>query len=218
VVEESDEVLDNQLMQAEARLQQLEGEETKATDESSLLTAPGEAHRFGSSSLLGDSVLESQIGEDYNWEFEDVADLAIGTDAKIVDLDSVNERCFILFSDLKLTEVNLQTKAVVREVSVAALDGAAEHMDSQKALAFAMFKDLNMIAVSTENGFHMFDYEAELQHVKTLPQQNVRQICFVEMYIVLVCEDEDSGEANLLCYMIDSDEPEGEIKIKQFLG
>jgi len=32
-------------------------------------------------------------------------------------------------------------------------------MENQKALAFAMFKELNMIAVSTENGFHMFDYE-----------------------------------------------------------
>ena len=42
-------------------------------------------------------------------------------------------------------------------------------MENQKALAFAMFKELNMIAVSTENGFHMFDYEDQLQHVKTLP-------------------------------------------------
>jgi len=91
-------------------------------------------------------------------------------------------------------------------------------MEGQKALAFAMFKDLNMIAVSTENGFHMFDYEAELQHVKTMQLKNVSQICFVDMYFVLVVEDEDSGEANLICYMLDSDEPEGEIKIKQFLG
>ena len=38
------------------------------------------------------------------------------------------------------------------------------------------------------------------------------------MYIVLVTEDEDSDEAVLLCYMIDSDEPEGQIKMKQFMG
>lgn len=62
-----------------------------------------------------------------------------------------------------------------------------------------MFKDLNMIAVSTEDGLHMFDYEAELQHVKTLKLRNVRQICFVEMYIVLVISEED-GEATIVCY------------------
>ena len=46
-------------------------------------------------------------------------------------------------------------------------------MEGQTAVAFAMFKDLNMIAVSTEKGFHMFDYESDLQHVKTLPLENV---------------------------------------------
>jgi len=53
---------------------------------------------------------------------------------------------------------------VVQEINVASLDGAAEHLTEptgQKALAFAMFKELNMIAVSTAQGFHMFDYESE---------------------------------------------------------
>ena len=80
-----------------------------------------------------------------------------------------------------------------------------------------MFKELNMIAVSTQHGFHMFDYEQELQHVKTLQLQNVSQICFVDMYIVLALEDED-GNVNIVCYMIDSDEPEGQIKIQSYLG
>lgn len=60
---------------------------------------------------------------------------------------------------------------------MASLDGATEYLaepTDQKALAFAMFKELNMIAVSTADGLHMFDYEAELQHVKTLQLRNVR--------------------------------------------
>lgn len=82
-----------------------------------------------------------------------------------------------------------------------------------------MFKDLNMIAVSSENGFHMFDYESELKHVKSVMLKNVVQMCFVEMYVVVVTEDEEnSDDAILLSYMIDSEEPEGTIKIKQFMG
>ena len=42
---------------------------------------------------------------------------------------------------------------------MATLDDAAEHMQGQKATAFAMFKELCMIAVSTQQGVHMFDYE-----------------------------------------------------------
>lgn len=38
------------------------------------------------------------------------------------------------------------------------------------------------------------------------------------MYIVLVIEDEDSEEAELLCYMLDNDEPDGSIIIKEFMG
>lgn len=75
-----------------------------------------------------------------------------------------------------------------------------------------------MIALSTEKGFHMFDYEDGLNHVKTLELENVRQICLVDMYIVLVIEDEDSEEAELLCYMIDSSEPESSLIIKEFMG
>jgi len=69
--------------------------------------------RFGNMSLLGESILENEKPEDYNWKFLDVADMQVPANSKIVDVDSVDERCFILFSDLKLTEINLQTKQVV---------------------------------------------------------------------------------------------------------
>ena len=108
---------------------------------------------------------------------------------------------------------------MVQELNVATLDGAAEHMQSQRAIAFAMYKELNMIAVSTSSSFHMFDCEkAEIEHFKALPLQNVQQICFVDQYFVVMTEDEDSSEACLYCYQLEDEEPEGQIKIKEFLG
>ena len=58
-------------------------------------------------SLLGESILETNKMEDYNWNIEDIVELPVGADSKIIDVDSVNERCFILLSDLKLIEINL---------------------------------------------------------------------------------------------------------------
>jgi len=82
-----------------------------------------------------------------------------------------------------------------------------------------MFKDLNMIAVSSASGFHMFDYESELKHAKSVQLKNVVHMCFVEMYIVVVTEDDENpDDVELLSYMLDSEEPEGQIKIKQFRG
>jgi len=44
--------------------------------------------------------------------------LAGRPNAKIINVDCVNERCFILFSDLRLTEINLETKNVVKELEL----------------------------------------------------------------------------------------------------
>ena len=42
-----------------------------------------------------------------------MADFSIRDNQTIIDVDSVDERCFILYSDLLLKEINLQTKMVV---------------------------------------------------------------------------------------------------------
>ena len=76
----------------------------------SLDDSQNQGSRFGNVSLLGESILEANDPTEYNWAFEDVADLDSATDAQIIDVDSVDERCFILFSNLKLVEINLQTK------------------------------------------------------------------------------------------------------------
>lgn len=53
----------------------------KAEPQADFLAKPAEESRFGNTSLLGNSILENDTPEDYNWEFEDVADLAfIGLD------------------------------------------------------------------------------------------------------------------------------------------
>ena len=65
----------------------------------------------------------------------------------------------------------------------------------------------------------MFDCEkAEIEHFKALPLQNVQQICFVDQYFVVMTEDADNSEACLYCYQLEDEAPEGQIKIKEFLG
>ncbi len=69
-------MLENKLRQDEARLKQLEDEEMKMGDD--LMNVSGsQPHRFGNVSLLGESILENEKPDDYNWAFEDVADLTV---------------------------------------------------------------------------------------------------------------------------------------------
>ena len=75
-----------------------------------------------------------------------------------------------------------------------------------------------MIAVSSEKGVHFFDYEGNLDLVKTLEVPNVVQVLFIDFYFILVQESEDATEAKLVAYQIDGEESEGEITLKQFMG
>jgi len=69
----------------------------------------------------------------------------------------------------------------------------AGHLAGMKAVTFAMFKDLNMIAVSTGESVILFDYEGVLNVVTTLPVANVVQISFIELYIILLAESDDAS-------------------------
>lgn len=123
-----------------------------------------------------------------------------------------------MFDDLTLTEVNLSTKEVVREVQIWTLVEDDLIAGDDKATAFDMFKDLNMIAISTSKGVHLFDYEENMSHVTTIKVANVSYLTFIDVYIVMLVESEDSSQATLLCYQIDGEDPEGSITINQFLG
>ncbi len=125
----------------------------------------------------------------FSWNLENVVDFP-SEDQNLVDYDSVDERLMLMFEDLTLRECNLETKQVVKELNIGDLDGA-EEIKGSKAVAFSMFKDLNTIAVATENYVHLFDYEADLTLVTKLKVANVKQVTFCEVYVILVIETED---------------------------
>lgn len=110
----------------------------------------------------------------------------------ILALDAVGDRLFVLYDDLTLIEVSLSTKDIVNEQNLAEIEDAG-HLAGMKAVTFSLFKDLNMIAVSTGESVILFDYEGGLDVVTTLPVANVVQIAFIELYIILLVESEDAS-------------------------
>ena len=51
---------------------------------------------------------------------------------------------------MTLLEVNLKSKEIVREMNIKDIEDAEEICSGKKATSFAMFKDLNMLAISTD--------------------------------------------------------------------
>ena len=155
------------------------------------------------------------VVQDHHWRLEDLCTVEMQSGWKVVDLDSVNNRLFVLMNDLTLVEVCMLKKEIVLTLSVVTV---APEMENCEGVAFAMFKDLNMMAISTSNSVCLFDYENELSHVTTIPASEVKYITFVDVYIVMLSESEDGSECTLACYQIDSEQPEASITIKQFMG
>ena len=74
-----------------------------------------------------------------------------------------------------------------------------------KALAFALFRDLNMLAISTQQAVYLIDYETpnELKFSSRIATPNVVFIAQVDIYIVLMaCSDDDESKAAITCQML----------------
>lgn len=122
----------------------------------------------------------------------------------------------VFYDDLTLMEVDLIKKQVVNEINLADLEETSS-LAGQKATAFAMFKELNMIAVATDQAVHLFDYVSEgsdeigLTLVRSMNVPNVSFITFIELYIVIMTESEENSEASIACYQLDGEEPDSTI-------
>ena len=143
--------------------------------------------------------------------------LPIDTSQSVLGLDMVGSRLFVLYDDMTLIEVNLLTNDIVDERNIADIENA-QHLAGKKATAFAVFKDINMLVIATDEKVHLFEYEGDLTLATMIPVANVIRIAFVDLFTVLMAESEDGSQATLSFYSMDVNEPEGSLTINQFLG
>ena len=86
--------------------------------------------------------------EQNQWALELVTGLPLMPGQKVIALDSVEDRLFVCYDDLTLMEVSLKQRQIVNEINIGDSEEMGE-LAGQKCTAFAMFKELDMLAVST---------------------------------------------------------------------
>ena len=100
------------------------------------------------SSLMVDS---SEVENEYGWKFEEMVGVPMDSAQKVIGLETVENRAFVLFSDFALVEFNMEDKKIVREVMVADLDEATNALlANKKASAFSLFKDIELLCICTD--------------------------------------------------------------------
>lgn len=84
-----------------------------------------------------------------------------------------------MMSNLTLIELDLLTRKVTSTVRLSEVEGAEEM--GEKATAFVLQKDLNMLAVSTGHAVYLFDYESDLRYVNKIKVENVLFLTFIDV-------------------------------------
>jgi len=82
-----------------------------------------------------------------------------------LNFDTKDDRLFIMFENMTLVEINTSSGKVVDQTDLLTFIGPELEADEvPKARAFALFRDLNMLAVSTFNAVYLIDFENELKY------------------------------------------------------
>lgn len=129
----------------------------KAEQESSILTTAEPS-----------MIIHDPKEEDNKWRMQRLIDVSL-TDkldgAQPLNFDTTGERLFIMFENMTLVEINTSTGKVVSQTDLLDFIGPElEEGEAPKARAFALFRDLNMLAVSTLQAVYLIDYENELKY------------------------------------------------------
>jgi hypothetical protein len=126
-----------------------------------------------------------QEEQDQSWKLQEICGLPVEEGAKLVDFDCTEERLFLLTDDLTLHEVSLESNESVREVNLGQI-AEAEQIKDQKAKAFSVFKDIDMLAVATSTCVVFFDYASgEPSIMRVLDVPNVTYIDFLDCNVIL---------------------------------
>lgn len=145
--------------------------------------------------------------EDKKWKLHSLVELQVGSQ-KMVDFGSCQDRLFILFENMHLTEVSLKTKNPVAEVDLSKLESIET---DEPALAFAIFSELNMLAVSTTSHVWLVDFENEFRFNQRVDVPMVTYIAYIDIYMVFM--QSLAGESVFSCRMMYGDE-EGRLAVQ----
>ncbi len=117
--------------------EQYDQEETKDDELTDELAARQEAAELLMSHPKTDTENGFQGSDDGRaWRMGDLKEIQLSQDQRLIDLDSVQNRLFLMISDLTLIELNLLTHEVLSNVRLSEVEGSEDI--GSKAVAFVL--------------------------------------------------------------------------------
>ena len=176
------------------------------TDIDRLKTEPNDIQM----SEISDTIENMTQGERDKWIFEELAMIDY-LGFRLIGFDCTEGRIILLFENFQIREISIDTFEEVKQVDLFKVN--KKRNPGQQAVAFAIEKEMNFIAVASQNSVYVFDFSENYRLITTIEVDNVYQIEFCQFLIVVLVRLEESSF--VVSYEIDLDSVEkGSYEIK----
>ena len=176
------------------------------TDIDRLKTEPNDIQM----SEISDTIENMTQGERDKWVFEELA-MIDNLGFRLIGFDCTEGRIILLFENFQIREISIDTFEEVKQIDLFKVN--KKRNPGQQAVAFAIEKEMNFIAVASQSSVYVFDFSENYRLITTIEVDNVYQIEFCQFLIVVLVRLEESSF--VVSYEIDLDSVEkGSYEIK----
>ena len=176
------------------------------TDIDRLKTEPNDIQM----SEISDTIENMTQGERDKWVFEELA-MIDNLGFRLIGFDCTEGRIILLFENFQIREISIDTFEEVKQIDLFKVN--KKRNPGQQAVAFAIEKEMNFIAVASQSSVYVFEFSENYRLITTIEVDNVYQIEFCQFLIVVLVRLEESSF--VVSYEIDLDSVEkGSYEIK----
>ena len=176
------------------------------TDIDRLKTEPNDIQM----SEISDTIENMTQGERDKWVFEELA-MIDNLGFRLIGFNCTEGRIILLFENFQIREISIDTFEEVKQIDLFKVN--KKRNPGQHAVAFAIEKEMNFIAVASQSSVYVFDFSENYRLITTIEVDNVYQIEFCQFLIVVLVRLEESSF--VVSYEIDLDSVEkGSYEIK----
>lgn len=98
-------------------------------------------------------------------------------------------KIIMVFEDFTIRELSIQTLEEINQVHLFAINNLP--LTNEKVVDFAIDRELNAIAVTSESTVYVFDYQDNYHSLTKVEVENIQSVLFCQYNIVVLVKVED---------------------------
>lgn len=136
-----------------------------------------------------------QISED--WTLATLINFSIEKNQMLVDYYFVNSKMICVYDDFTVQEIDIKSQEITKSFNLQEIEGfeISDEVELDKAIAFALEKDVMLVSVACVTQVHIFEFVEEeerfLNHIAVVKKENITALHFVDYHLIMVQDEKE---------------------------